>query len=123
MCSCEYVYLYLYKFLCQWECVYIYIYIYIYIFISVFSFDLFTLYSHFYSDLRDHNENKVFLPVSASHYGCYLYLSSVISQLHFYILTFNQFVSLFLLGYYLDLKCFLIFRALYSFLWLLFMAK
>ena len=61
MCICIYICLYIR------ECVYMYIWLYV----SVFSFDLsilmfffsVTLFSHFSSNSRDHNENKAFLLV------------------------------------------------------------
>ena len=119
----------------MWICVSVFIYafmsvavcIYLYAYILVFSFDLsilmsvffsFTHFSHCRSDLRGHNENKAFLPVLCypSHCWCYSY-----------ILTFNQFVCLFvclfLLRLIFRLNKFVIFQALYSFLWLVFMTK
>ena len=61
-------------------------YVYIYIWICITTL---TLYSHFGSDLRDHNENKLFLPVLCypSHCWCYSHLSAVIFQLQ--LLYFN----------------------------------
>ena len=56
---------------------------------SFSCFSLFALFSHFRSGLRDHIENKAFLPVLSypSYCWCYLYLSSIIFQLQ--LLNFN----------------------------------
>ena len=118
MCICNYLGL------CVRGCVYIYIYIY-----------------HFFSDLRDHDENKAFLLVLCypSHCWCYSYLSAVIFklQLLYYnfwavclflcllvgfffvfflrlIFRFNKFVSF--LKLYLDNLLWFIFKAKWNFL-------
>ena len=72
----------------MYVCVSVCVCMYIWIYISVFSFELsilvfffsFILSPHFRSHSRDHNENKVSLPVLcySSHCWSYLYLSVVI---------------------------------------------
>ena len=125
-------------FMCVGEWVHTYIWTYI----SVFSFDLsilmfffsFTLFSYFRFYLREHNENKAFLPVLCypSHCWCYLYLSAVIFQLQVLYLDFWPvrffcfcfcFCFVFLLRLIFRPNKFVIFQALYGFLRLVFMVK
>ena len=100
MCLCKYMYMciYIYLFKCLWVCVYIHMLIYQCIFLWLihsqvfflflfcfcfFLFSQFSIFSHFLSDRRYHNENKAFLPVLCypSQCWCYSYLSTVIFQL------------------------------------------
>ena len=76
-------------------CVYISVFSYLVLFILKLSFLLllfleFTPFSHFCSDLRDHNKNKAFLPILhyLSQCSCYSYLSAAIFQLQFLYFTF-----------------------------------
>ena len=87
-------------------CVYINVFSYLVLFILKLSFLLlllfleFTPFSHFCSDLRDHNKNKAFLPVLHYLSQCWCYWSVCsnfsTSAFIFYLLT-NLFVCLFFL--------------------------
>ena len=113
MCTCDYVYLYVYMFMSVG--VYIYTWIYISVFSLTYSFSCFfpfsfMLLSHCRSDLREHNENKAFLPILCypSHCWCCSYLSAVIfliQLLYFNFLTtffcvYVCFVDLFILLFF-----------------------
>ena len=135
---CAFVYIYIY--------IYIYLYIYIYVcmsvgvcsciyickYISVFSFDLFiyshviclfffsfTLFCHFRSDLKDFNENKVFLSILCypSYCWCYSYLSVlfVCFFLLWLIFRFKNFFKFYIVSFSLYLwrnKTYLLIRCL-----------
>ena len=139
MCLC-YVNIRICIYICLYvrECVYLYIFMYI----SVFSFDLFILmllllfFSRspfsFIFVLAWGTTMKIrrFWPFCfPSHSLCYYHIClQEYFKFNFYILNFNHFVCLFvclfvcfLLGCYLHLTNFIIFQALHSFLWLVFM--
>ena len=116
--------------ICIYICLYVRgcVYIYIWICISVFAFDLFIPVFFFVYPflsfsfwLEGHNENKAFLPFLCypSHCWCCSYLSALIFSFNLYILTFNQFVCLFvLLRSIFRFNKSVIFQVLYSFPWL-----